>query len=224
MARAQVHHRLHVDFVKGGQNGRRVLGLEQAFGDARAQAGHGHALFEPTARVGGDGSGWCAGAGGWGAGRGAGCGRGAGRGWGRSVCRSGVVEMRQDVGFGQATVAAAAADAAGVELVFLDQAAHGGAERAHGWSLGWGAGRGSRCWGGGWAGGVGAGFDHRDQVTCGDRRPVRLQNLTHHTVARCWNLQHHFIGFQIHQVFVSADRVPRAFVPVHQRRVRYRFR
>jgi hypothetical protein len=42
---AQVHRRLEVDFVEGGQNGGVLLCLEQALGDARAQPGHGYALF-----------------------------------------------------------------------------------------------------------------------------------------------------------------------------------
>ncbi len=42
---AQVDHRLHVDFVERGQDGVGGLRLQQALGDAGAQAAHRHPLF-----------------------------------------------------------------------------------------------------------------------------------------------------------------------------------
>ena len=48
---AQVHHRLHVDLVEGGQDRVGRLRLQQALGDARAQAGHRHALLRSVGQV-----------------------------------------------------------------------------------------------------------------------------------------------------------------------------
>ena len=42
---AQFHDGGHVHFVEGGEHGGVVLGVEQAFGDAFAQAGHRYAFF-----------------------------------------------------------------------------------------------------------------------------------------------------------------------------------
>ena len=44
---AQLDHRLHVDFVERGQDGRGRLRLNEALGDALAQARHRHALLRP---------------------------------------------------------------------------------------------------------------------------------------------------------------------------------
>ena len=49
---AHLHHRRHVDFVEGGQDGVGRLRLQQALGDARAQARHRHALLGAVAQVG----------------------------------------------------------------------------------------------------------------------------------------------------------------------------
>ena len=40
----QIHHRLHVHFIEGGEDGIRRLRLKQALGDTRTQAAHRHAL------------------------------------------------------------------------------------------------------------------------------------------------------------------------------------
>src|SRR5690606_28369072 len=42
----QVHDRLHVDLVVGGQHGHGGLGLDQTLGHLGAQTGHGHALLD----------------------------------------------------------------------------------------------------------------------------------------------------------------------------------
>ena len=41
----QLDHRLHVDFVEGGQDRGVLLRLQQPLGDARADARHRHALL-----------------------------------------------------------------------------------------------------------------------------------------------------------------------------------
>ncbi|MCY1430185.1 hypothetical protein D9M71_461260 [compost metagenome] len=46
---AQVHDRLHVDFVEGSQHGHGGLGFDQTLGDLGAQAGHRHALLDAIA-------------------------------------------------------------------------------------------------------------------------------------------------------------------------------
>jgi len=45
VARAQIHHRLHVHFVERGEDGRILLRLQQTLRDALAYARHGYALF-----------------------------------------------------------------------------------------------------------------------------------------------------------------------------------
>jgi hypothetical protein len=49
---AQVHHRLHVHLVEGGEHGGRVLRVLQAARDGLAQAGHLHPLFAASVALG----------------------------------------------------------------------------------------------------------------------------------------------------------------------------
>ena len=52
IAIAQIHDRLHVDFIERRQHGRAVFGHQQPLGDAGAQPRHRHPLLQPAETIG----------------------------------------------------------------------------------------------------------------------------------------------------------------------------
>ncbi|MNH05034.1 hypothetical protein D3C79_643460 [compost metagenome] len=106
---AQVHDRLHVDFVEGRQHRSAVLRFQQTLSHAFAQTGHRHAFFAAVAQSR------------------LRCGFNCG--CGRLVGFLAVSQMRFHVFASDATTHAAAFDGCSVEIVFSNQAADRRAER-----------------------------------------------------------------------------------------------
>ena len=193
---AQIHYRLHVDFVKRSQNGVLRLRFQQTFRHARAQAAHRHALFKAFARRQ--------------------CGSLKGRGGfgrGRRVLH---------VFFQHAAAAPRALDLAHVHAFFggeLGSGGHGNAclavrcglcrcGRSRGSLNGIGSRRGLR--------GSGFGVNFGEQLLRGNGFTVLHHNFHQHARLRRRHFQHHFIGFNIHQRFIAGNAFAHFFIPFEQ--------
>jgi len=205
---AQRHHRRHVHLVEGGENGVLVLRLDEALGDAGAQARHRHALFGTVADEGER------------------RGRGGG-GRGRSRCGG---AGGDGVFLGDATAASAAGHVGGGDAFFFENLARGGADadgrrgcRSSGGGRRGGGRFGCGRWSGGSRGGAGFGVDAGDQFAGGDGFAVALDDFDQHAGGGRRGFEHDLIGFDVDEVFVARDRFAGLFVPGHQRGFRYGF-
>ena len=186
---AQIHDGLHVDLVEGGQHGGGVFRFQQTLGDALAQTGHRHPLLAATGQRGN---------------------RRDRRSSHRSGC--GRLAQRLDVGFhiilGDATALAGAGQLGHVDVVLANQTTHGGAQaigaiignRFGRLLLGLFTGHGSRLDGG-------------DQLAGEDGCPLCLQDVAQHASLRCRHFQHHLVGFDVDQHFITGNQITRLLVP-----------
>jgi len=195
VAVAQLHHRRHVEFVEGGEDGRCLLRLNQAFGDAGAQAGHRYALLGAVAGQGGFD-------------------RRGNRGGGRGRLDA-LIQGGEHVALGDAPIAAAAGDLGGIDGVFRGDLAcrrarcrGGGLARSGGRSLGRLGRRGG--------GRLGLAVYHGDDFAAGDHAAVALDDLGEHAVLRGGQFEHHLVGFDVDQVFAALDRFADLLVPGEQ--------
>ena len=76
------------------------------------------------------------------------------------------------------------------------------------------------CGGGG---GGGGGVDTGDQFLGFDRGAVGCDDFHQHTSGGCRDFQHHFVGFNVDQDFVSSDGFADFFLPLQQGGFRHRF-
>ncbi len=227
---AQRHHRLHVDLVEGGQHGGGLGGLQQALGDALAQAGHRHPFFDLVAGIhfhhrrglrrrrllGG--------------GRRFGLGRrlGGGLGFGLGIA-TGVFEY---VFLGYQTALTGGGDPGRIQAFFRRQFARRGTHldvvvvtfgRA---GIAVVSGRGLTWRRVALAGGcaalaglivaataAGTGFKATQQFLALDGIALVLDDFTDGTIVRGHDFQYHFVGLDIDDQFVAGNRLARLFVP-----------
>ena len=193
------HHRLHVHFVEGGEHGGGLLRFDQALGDAGPQAGHGNAAFGAfLARR-------------WRPRR-----RGFWADDGFLLRRSlGRAVAAQDVGLGHAAVPARALHLRDVDIRFRRQLARRRRQAlraSHRTRCGCGAflrldgfaGRGAFLFRFG---------QPRQQVLGLHHIAFRLENLRQHAVGGREDLDHHFVGFDVHQHVVAPHGIADALVP-----------
>ena len=211
--RTQVHDRLHVDLVEGGQHGHGGLRLDQALGDLGPQAGHRHALLDTVA--GGEdrrlGS------------RGGRLGRG-----GRGVLLR--FDRSDHVLLGHATALAGAGDAVRIDAGFLGQLARGrGQDGVVAASGGRSGGLCSRSGGGrsgsrsGRSGGT-AFVQLAEQLVAQNGVAFVLDDLGQHAVSLGENLDDHLVGLDVDDQFVALDCFARLLVPGGDGAVGDRFR
>ena len=187
---AQIHDGLHVDLVEGGQHGGGVFRFQQTLGNALAQTGHRYPLVGTTTQRGNLGC------------RGCSC--------DRCGCRR--LALGLDEGFhiilGDATALAGAGQLGHVDVVLANQAAHRGAQ-AIGTIIG---NRFSGFLFGLFTGHRGGGEDG-NQLTGQHSRPFPLQNIPQHSGLRCRHFQHHLVGFDVDQHFITGNQITRLLVP-----------
>ncbi len=219
--RAQIHHRLHVDFIESREDRGSGLGLQQTLGHTGAQARHRHALLRPAGQqlVDIDRR------------RHASERRPRRR---RRCCRrcrrrpgrGTAPDVGNDIGLGNTAVAAAAGDGLGIELVVLHHLARRGHQlalvrdllcrlryRSRGpfGRLGHGRGR------------IGRSIDHGDDFARDHRAAIALDDLGNDAARRRGKFQHHLVGFDVDQVFVAGNGLAHFLVPAQQRRLGHRF-
>ena len=113
---AQVHDRLHVHLVEGGEDGGGLLRLDQPLGNPGAQSGHRHALLG-TASLPPQGRGLNRGR------------RRQALGIGQGSTGLALIEVGDDIALMDAPALACAGNLRGVEVQFLDQPAGGGGQQ-----------------------------------------------------------------------------------------------
>ena len=120
---SDLHHRAHIDFVESREDGGRVLGVNEAFGDTRAKAGHRNSAVARLIRKFGverrfRGSRWSS---------------GRRRRWrcGRSTWAA--CGLLEHVALGDAAVFAGACDGGSINSGFRNEFARGGSHRAGSW-------------------------------------------------------------------------------------------
>ena len=204
---AQVHDRLHVDFVVGGQHGHGGLSLDQTLGHLGAQTGHRHALLDAV--TGGEQRS----VGGRSSGLGSRSGRLAGRG-------------SDGVFLGHATTLAGAVDAVAVEAGFVGDLARG-----RGQDLVLGGGRsgssGGRRRGSGSSGRSSSGsacVQGAQQLAGENGFALALDDFTDHAIGFGQHFHDDLVGLDVDDQFVALDGFARLLVPGGNGAVGNRFR
>ena len=200
----------HVHIIERGQHGGAVLGFLQPARDGLAQAGHLHPLFPAL-------------------GRGGGSGRDSSRGRGGSRFQAGSagLDRGEHITLGQSAILAGAADAGGIEIISVEQAANRRADGVIGRRFRSRRRRGSRrrrygsgghrCGGRRHRNGSGrhpALHDLRNQRADRDRVAGLEELLAHHAGHRRRHFHRHLIGFQRHNGLVGRDRLAGLFQPL----------
>ncbi|MNZ76964.1 hypothetical protein D3C78_954860 [compost metagenome] len=196
---AQVHDRLHVDFVVGRQHGHGRLGLDQTLGDLGAQAGHRHALLDAIAsgedrRVGGR----------------------SGRLDSRSG-RSGLlgVDGSDGVFLGHATTLAGARNGVAVQVILGSDLARGRGQDRLGTGGSRSGGSGSRGSSGrSRSGSSGAPLGQlAEQLAAEHGVTLVLDDFGENAIGFGQNFHDHFVGFDVDNQLVTLDGVARLLVP-----------
>ena len=207
---AGLDHGGHVHVVERGQHGGAVLGFLQPARDGLAQAGHLHPLFPALGRGGGNG-------------RDSSRGRG-GRGFQAGSAR---LNRGKHVALGQPAILTGAADAGGIKIVGVEQAANRRADGVIGRRFRsrnrrgsrrrrYGSG-GHRCGSHRHRNGSGrhtALHDPRNQRANRDRVSGLEHLLAHHAGDRRRHFHRHLVGFQRHNGLVGRDRLAGLFQPL----------
>ena len=199
----QIHHRLHVHFIEGSQDGVFLLRSQQTLGYTGTQAAHRHALFRAITQR-----------------------QRCSRRRSFSGSWAGVLY----VFFQNATIAAGTLYAVDVHAFFSSQ--FSGSRHSHtglaiaGSSRGSGRCGSSRCCFGGRCRSAGGSFgiDFSQQLLRFHYFAVLNQNFHQHTGLRRGHFQHHFIGFDVDQHFVASHGFTDFFMPRKQSAFRYALR
>ena len=200
VARAQLHHGLHVDLVEGRENRGRVLCLHQALGHLGAQPRHGHAPLRPIAR----GDTRC---------HGRGSGRRARLGFGFDRGGSGLVMVQvfEHVLLENAPVLARALDFPRIESLFR----HGPFCRRHNRRGFRCRRRRDRCRRGGGSRGFSRFIEPADGLSRQHRRANRHGYLDEHAAVGRRHFENDLVGFDFCQHVAARDLLARLLAP-HQ--------
>ncbi|MCY1360146.1 hypothetical protein D9M69_467580 [compost metagenome] len=210
---AQVHDRLHVDFVVGSQHGHGGLGFDQALGDLGTQAGHRDALLD--AITGAEDRSLAS----------RGSRLGSGRGGSRGVLLG--LNGSNHVFLGHATALAGTSDAVRVDAILFGQLAGCrredrvvGSRSGRSSGLGRSGSRGSS----GRSSGRGTSVQFAEQFAAEDGVALVLDDFSQDAVGFRQDFHDHFVGFDVDNQLVALDRLARLLVPGSHGAVGNRFR
>ena len=204
---AHLHHRLHVDLVERGQDGRSGLRLHQALGDACTQARHWHALLGTLTKVAHIDRRH----------RPRRC-RSRSRSWRFGATLRGL----DNIAFGDPAATTGAAEGIRIDVLFGSHFLRRRHRRRS---------RGCFCRSGCRSRrcdnhcfclarlGFGIGIDGGDDLAAGHRAAVGLDDLHQYAGLRGRGFEHHLVGLDIHQVLVAFDVFTGLFVPRHEGRL-----